>query len=57
MCRDELKVLAIGARDGVRALRALVLGNGDLVRPIKRVVTEQRERKRFAPPWIRAAET
>lgn len=59
MCWDELRLLAIGAGDGVRVLReALIFGNGHLVRLTERVFTgiKQRERKRFAPPWIRAAE-
>lgn len=43
----------------MRFLReALIFGNGHLVRLTERVFTgiEQRERKRFAPPWIRPAE-
>lgn len=43
----------------MRFLReALILGNGHLAWLTERVFTgiEQRERKRFAPPWIRTAE-
>lgn len=43
----------------MRVLReALIFANGHLVRLTERVFTgiEQRERKRFGPPWIRAAE-
>lgn len=42
----------------MRVLReALIFGNGHLAWLTERVFTgiEQRERKRFAPPWIRTA--